>query len=263
MQNTTVKLERDGLIARVILNRPETLNAVNRDLIAGIKEAFEELSADDSIRVVVLTGEGRGFSSGGDLNKVHEVADVGHSDPFRHLMEEVRENPRVLSILDLHEKVVIAAINGPAVGVGLEIAMAADFRIAKASARMGFVQSVMGMVPMYAFGLLPPLMRLPEIKKLMLLGEIIPAEEALRIGLIDEVVPDEDFDARVEAFAQRMAEVPSQVTMVVKRGTNQAMIADTLAAINSIEYAEFWLRQQPFHRDGANRLRERAGMPKE
>ena len=210
----TVLLERSGPVARVILNRPEVLNAVNRDLIAGIRDRFAEVAADDEIRVVILTGAGRGFSSGGDLKKAPDAAAVARDDPVRSLKEEAGENVRVLSVLELSDKITIAAINGPAVGVGLEIACAADFRVAKESARMAFVQTVMGMVPMYAFGLLPPLMRLPDIKKMVLLGEFIEAPTALRIGLVDEVYPDAEFDARVTEFAERLSKVQPQVCLL-------------------------------------------------
>jgi 2-(1,2-epoxy-1,2-dihydrophenyl)acetyl-CoA isomerase len=147
------------------------------------------------------------------------------------------------------------------VGVGLEIAMAADFRIAKASARMAFTQSVMGMVPMYAFGLLPPLMRLPDIKRIMLLGDFIDAEEALRIGLVDQVAPDDQFEEAVNDFAGRMAKVQPQVIWVTKRALNERPVADTHSAINALEYAEFWLRTQKGHGSGVDTLRARIGLP--
>ena len=261
MQNKTVLLERSGAVARVILNRPEVLNAVNRDLIAGIKEAFAEVAADDDIRVVILTGAGRGFSSGGDLKKAPGAASVAREDPVRSIKEETAENTRVLSILELPDKITIAALNGPAVGVGLEIACAADFRLAKASAKFAFTQTVMGMVPMYAFGLLPPLMRLPDIKKLMLLGEFVMAPEAERIGLVDEVYADDEFDEKVTAFAERMAKVAPQVILVTKTHLNERLIAETHRAINALEMAEFWLRVQKGHSSGADVLRARIGLP--
>jgi 2-(1,2-epoxy-1,2-dihydrophenyl)acetyl-CoA isomerase len=261
VKNQSVRLERQGAVARVILNRPDVLNAVNRDLIAGIKEAYEEVSKDDSIRVVIMTGAGRGFSSGGDLKKAPDAAAAARTDPVGSLKDEMAENTRVLSVLELEDKITIAAINGPAVGVGLEIACAADFRLAKASAKMAFTQTVMGMVPMYAFGLLPPMMRLPDIKKIMLLGEFILAPEAHRIGLVDEVYPDEEFDAAVTAYAERMAKVAPQVVWVAKKALNERVIAETHRAINTLEYGEFWLRVQRGHTEGANELRARVGLP--
>ncbi len=261
MKNQSVRLETQGAIARVILDRPEVLNAVNRDLIAGIKEAYEEVRKDDAVRVVIMTGAGRGFSSGGDLKKAPDAAAAARTDPVGSLRDEMAENTRVLSVLELEDKITIAAINGPAVGVGLEIACAADFRVAKASAKMAFTQTVMGMVPMYAFGLLPPLMRLPDIKKMILLGEFILAPEAQRIGLVDEVYPDAEFDASVQAFAERLAKVAPQVVWVAKKALNETLTAETHRAINALEYAEFWLRVQRGHTAGANELRARVGLP--
>jgi 2-(1,2-epoxy-1,2-dihydrophenyl)acetyl-CoA isomerase len=206
----TVTYEVRGNTAWLTLNRPEKLNAFNAQLNKDVQKAVKKASKDPNIRVIVLTGAGRAFCSGQDLEGVDEQTNLG--DVLRTLY-----NPMVLEI-EKCEKPIIAAVNGVAAGAGMSLALACDFRIAsdKASFLQAFIH--VGLIPdagnLY---FLPRLVGHAKALELAVLGEKIPAEEALRLGLVTRLAPADYFLEETAAFAERLAALPTKAIGLIKR----------------------------------------------
>ncbi|MBS7268124.1 MAG: enoyl-CoA hydratase/isomerase family protein [Candidatus Freyarchaeota archaeon] len=196
MDLETIKIEKQDGIGKIILNRPDKRNAISAEMFRDIGEAARIVSDDNEVKVVILTGAGPVFSAGIDFSSMGALGGAS-SRMFRDILKKSQVN---YGLLESMEKPVIAAINGAAIGAGLEMALCCDIRIAAENARMG--------VPEVCFGLVPDLggaQRLPRIvglgraKELIFTGRIIDAREAERIGLVNKVVPaDKLMDAALE-----------------------------------------------------------------
>ncbi|WP_423410116.1 enoyl-CoA hydratase-related protein [Heyndrickxia sp. MSNUG] len=206
----TVLYEVRNQVAYISLNRPNKLNAFTEQLNKEIQIAIKNASRDKSVRALVLTGSGRAFCSGEDLSGVSE--DMDHGEVLRK-----RYNPMLLE-LDRCEKPVIAAVNGVAAGAGMSLALACDFRIA--SEKASFVEAFIhvGLVPdagnLYY---LPRLIGHAKAMELAVFGEKVPAEKAKELGLVSEVIPLEEWDEKVAAFAERLANMPTKAIGLIKR----------------------------------------------
>jgi 2-(1,2-epoxy-1,2-dihydrophenyl)acetyl-CoA isomerase len=210
--------EKDAHIATITLNRPAKRNAYSETMVHEILGALADARDDDEIRVVIFTGAGKGFCAGGDISR-----DFQYPARYRgHLLEsmlEMRENMHVLiRFLYRFDKPVIAAVNGAAVAGGLTLALACDFRIAAESAKLGDTSLKFGLIPdeggAYFF---PRFMGLDRALKMSLLSEVYTAREALALGLVTEVVADEDLMARARELAARLAEGPPIAIRITKR----------------------------------------------
>jgi 2-(1,2-epoxy-1,2-dihydrophenyl)acetyl-CoA isomerase len=210
--------EKDAHIATITLNRPAKRNAYSETMVHEILGALADARDDDEIRVVIFTGAGKGFCAGGDISR-----DFQYQARYRgHRLEsmlEMRENMHVLiRFLDRFDKPVIAAVNGAAVAGGLTLALACDFRIAAESAKLGDTSLKFGLIPdeggAYFF---PRFMGLDRALKMSLLSEVYTAREALALGLVTEVVADEDLMARARELAARLAEGPPIAIRITKR----------------------------------------------
>jgi 2-(1,2-epoxy-1,2-dihydrophenyl)acetyl-CoA isomerase len=210
--------EKDAHIATITLNRPAKRNAYSETMVHEILGALADARDDDEIRVVIFTGAGKGFCAGGDISR-----DFQYPARYRgHLLEsmlEMRENMHVLiRFLYRFDKPVIAAVNGAAVAGGLTLALACDFRLAAESAKLGDTSLKFGLIPdeggAYFF---PRFMGLDRALKMSLLSEVYTAREALALGLVTEVVADEDLMARARELAARLAEGPPIAIRITKR----------------------------------------------
>jgi 2-(1,2-epoxy-1,2-dihydrophenyl)acetyl-CoA isomerase len=215
---TEILYEKDGGIATITMNRPAKRNAYSETMVHEILEALADARDDDAVQVVILTGAGKGFCAGGDISR-----DFQYPARYRgHRLEsmlEMRENMHVLiRFLDRFDKPVIAAVNGAAVAGGLTLALACDFRIAAESAKLGDTSLKFGLIPdeggAYLF---PRFMGIDRALKMSLLSEVYSAREALGLGLVTEVVPDELLMARARELAARLAEGPPIAIRVTKR----------------------------------------------
>lgn len=182
----------DGGVATVRLDRPEHLNAFTSQLYGEVKWAMRRAAADDSVDVVVITGTGRAFATGGDLKETLSRLESG--DPLA--MHAFYDNLPWADIRDC-PKVVIAAVNGLCLAGGLITAVCADIAVAAAGARFGFAEGKVGVADALAPALLHARIGTAKLKYLLLTGKMIDAAEAERIGLVTEVVPDDGLDARV------------------------------------------------------------------
>ncbi len=228
---SAVQVTRDGPAARVVLNRPEALNAWNEELGTDLNAAIGELGVDDSVRAVLITGAGRGFSSGADLRETRDGGEEGLPD----LSERLREiyHPIIIGIREM-PKPVIAAVNGPAVGIGCSLALACDLVVAAESAYFLLAFVNIGLVPDGgATAILPARIGFGRSAELAMLGERLHAPAALEWGLVNRVVPDGDLEAEAGMLLERMANGPTTSYAGAKRLLNRrayAGLADQLDA---------------------------------
>ncbi|ALL00473.1 putative 3-hydroxyacyl-CoA dehydrogenase [Pyrodictium delaneyi] len=209
-QKKTLLIRIEPPIAWIVLNRPSKLNAISPEMLRELGETLDELEEDERIRVVVLTGSGRAFSAGADV-----TAFMGIS-PVKAMMYS-RRFQEILFKLEYYTKPVIAALNGYTLGGGLELAMAADFRIASETAMLGQPEINLGFIP-GAGGTqrLPRLIGRSRAKELIYTGDMIPANEAAKLGLVDRVVPPERLEQEVRQLALKLAEKPPLAVMAAK-----------------------------------------------
>jgi 2-(1,2-epoxy-1,2-dihydrophenyl)acetyl-CoA isomerase len=217
----TVTLRRgasNGAELRIELNRPDTMNAWDTQLGLDLRAAVEEAAADDSVRSVTITGAGRGFSSGADLKAGFEATADGHPDVGTALRD--RYHPIITTIREM-PKPVLAAVNGPAVGIGCSLALACDIVIAKESAYFLLAFVNIGLVPDGGSSfLVPTRVGHARAAEMAMLGERVPALKALDWGLINRVAADDVFDQEVDALAERLATGPTASYAGSKRQLN-------------------------------------------
>ncbi len=201
MSYENIIVEREDKIAVLTVNRPKVLNALNDATIAELDRAVDELAADDNVKAIVLTGAGdRAFVAGADINELQALRDA--MDAYG----KVSHGHDLLRKIEGLSKPVIIAINGFALGGGCEIAMAGDIRIAADTARLGVPEINLGLFPGYGGTQRLPRIVGKSLAKLMILGgDHIDAQEALRIGLVDKVVPAADLMATAKDLAKRLS----------------------------------------------------------
>ncbi len=232
----TVQVQRRGSVTTIVLDRPDAMNAVNAELAAELLNAVEQTAADDS-RAVVLTGAGRAFCSGADLKGGGiTLGEDGMPDLGKGLREGIHP---VIEGLRTMPKPVIAAVNGPAVGVGLSFALACDLTLAAESAYFLLAFVNIGLAPDGGSSfLLPERIGFTRAAEMALLGERVPAKQALDWGLINRVVGDSDLTAETEALADRLAAGPTRSYAASKRQLNAwqfARLADQLELEASLQ----------------------------
>ena len=222
----TVNVHREGAAATIELNRPETLNAWNAQLGHDLLAAVTAAAQDDDVRAVVITGAGRAFSAGADLRDLsgrEERTPDGHPDVRRVLTE--RYHPIITTIRTM-PKPVLAAVNGPAVGIGLSLALAADLVVAAESAYLLLAFVNIGLVPDGGSSLfVPTRVGFARATEMAMLGERIPAAQALDWGLVNRVVPDDAFPGEVAALRDRLAAGPTRSYAGAKRQLNHWLYA--------------------------------------
>lgn len=209
--------ERYGRVRWLTINRPERHNALDRETILTLRDMISASGKDDETRVVVLTGAGGAFSSGADLRAARESQAPKGED-----LLEVGFNAVIRALWNL-PKPVIAAIGGAAAGFGCSLALAADVRLASASARFSLIFVKRGLtVDGGASYFLPRLAGLRGME-MALTGELIPAEEAFRLGLVNRVIPDGEFRTQVADYAERLAKNAPLALAAIKESMHQAL----------------------------------------
>lgn len=211
----TVKLERDQSTLWIILNRAHRLNAFNDVLIEELGDALDTAEKDPTVKCVVITGEGdRAFSAGADVTMFSKATPV-KAEEFS------RAGQKTFSKIEEMSKPVIAAINGYALGGGLELAMACDFRVAAEHAELGNPEISLGLIPGWGgTQRLVRLIGLPRAKEIIMLGTRLKAEEALKIGLVNKIVNYEKLKDEVREMANKLAEGPPVAMKYAKHAVN-------------------------------------------
>jgi 2-(1,2-epoxy-1,2-dihydrophenyl)acetyl-CoA isomerase len=221
--------ERAGGVLSLRMNRPQSLNAINRAMLQALRRVFEGATRDREVRAVVLTGEGRAFSSGGDVKEMAERARAGAADLGADLREHYLPMVRAIRACP---KPVIAAINGAAAGAGLSLALACDLRLAAEDARLTMAFVRIGLVPdAGALFFLSRLCGFGKAMELALTGETVDAPEALRLGLVNAVVPPGELAHAALERAQAFSAGPAETYALIKRGLERALSLDLEQAL--------------------------------
>ncbi len=235
-------------VATITLNRPEQRNAFTLEMLDRWTEALRDARRNDAVQVVVVTGAGRAFCAGGDVGGMARRGEMSALEHKRAL-ELVHRVPLALDELD---KPVVAAINGPAVGAGCDMALMCDLRFMAADARLseGYVR--VGLIPgdggTYY---LPRLVGTAKALELLWTGDFVDAQEALRLGIVNRVVPAEELLPTVYEFAGRLARGPSVALRTIKRAVYQGLRMDLRTHLDLISSHMGFIRQTEDHREGA------------
>lgn len=221
MSEHAIRIERDGALGWIRIDRPDRLNAFSGDMRQRIEAGLRELEAHDDIRVVLITGAGRAFSTGGDIQVMTRLAAERDTESFRELVEA---GERVVTLIDEMEKPVIAVVNGPAAGAGACLALACDLRIASETATIGFTFVRVGLHPDWGGTYFLPRLIGPALAaELIYTGGMIGAERAERLGLFNRVVPAAQLEAAARAFAGEIAHGPRLAIAHAKRALRGAL----------------------------------------
>jgi enoyl-CoA hydratase/carnithine racemase len=226
------RYEQTGAVATITLDRPDKLNALTFEVYAELRDLFASMSQRGDVRAIVITGSGRGFCSGGDVDEIigrligREAAD---------LLEFTRMTGALIHNMRTCPQPIVAAVNGIAAGAGAVIALASDFRIAHDQAGFAFLFTKVGLAgaDMGAAYLLPRVVGLARATELLLLGDTIGAKDALLIGLVNRLVPADAVLEEAQALAARLATGPSFALAVTKRLLNRELDIDFTAAIEA------------------------------
>ncbi len=228
----TIRFEIEGAIATITLNRPERMNAFTWEMIDAWADALEECGRNDAVAVVIVTGAGKAFCSGGDIADMKRRGTQTPLERKHDLQAHVHRIPFALEKLD---KPVITAINGAATGAGMDLALMTDLRIAGESARLGETYVKVGLVPGAGGAwLLPRLVGAAKALELFWTGDLIDAREALRIGLVNRVVPDAELMTATRALAEKIAAAPPLSVRYIKRAVYQGLDSDLRTALDLI-----------------------------
>lgn len=252
-------------VATITLSRPDRLNALTFQIYEELRDTFAALDHDDAVRAVVITGEGRAFCSGGDVENI--IGELFARD-MKGLVAFTRVTGALIRNIRALRRPVVAAINGIAVGAGAVIAAACDFRIASSRAKIGFIFPKVGLcgADMGAAYLLPRIVGLGRASELLFLGDVIGAEEAHRIGLFGRVVEPEACLKDARALAERLASGPAFAHAMTKQmleseyamTLDQAIEAEAQAQAICMQHPDFraaydaWVEKRPIVFAGAS-----------
>ena len=221
MSDIRYEVADDG-VATLTFTRPEVMNAVRAETSAEIREAIADVRTNDDVRCLVITGEGRGFCAGDDFQAIF-LAENRSSRKHSHKIDRIKHGEPGLDIIFALQKPTIAAVNGPAVGYGMDIALYCDIRIAAESAKFGWFftrRAVMGTIG--GTFILRQLVGLSKAYELMFTGDLIDATEAERIGLVSSVVPDDELAAAAQRMAAKIAAGPPLAQQLIKRAVHKS-----------------------------------------
>lgn len=248
-QATTFLYEQDERgIATITLNRPERLNALTFEVYRELTDTFAALRDERDVRVVIITGAGRAFCSGGD---VHDIIGELFSRSMEGLLEFTRMTCELIRNIRALPKPVIASLNGTTAGAGACIALAADLRIASEDARIAFLFVKVGLAgtDMAASYLLPRVVGVSKATELLYTGDFVTAVEAERIGLYNRVVPADDLVSATREFAETLARGPAFALGKTKEMLNREFHMDFETALESEAQAQAICMQHPDYRE--------------
>lgn len=249
--------EVENMVATITLNRPETMNALTLNTYVEIEQAIKESDKDNDVRAVIITGAGRGFCSGDDLNELPGALDPTKLDwsnlswDLPRIPSKGKPMPLAATLMNC-DTPLIAAVNGPAVGWGMEIALMCDVRFASENAKFGEVFVARGMISDIAgFLLLPKIVGLSKAYELLLTGDVIDGDEAERIGLVSKTVPPDELISVARAMAEKMARVPPVAARMTKEAVRKGLNYDLAALGEYHSYANRELMQTEDFAEGS------------
>lgn len=246
--------KQDG-VATLTLNRPDKLNAINKDLAVALNEALGRLTTDKSIYVVVITGAGRAFCAGGDLGLIGEGRKHNDTTELEPLLRAGMH--AVLKMRSMAQPV-IASVHGAAAGAGMNIALGADIRIASEDACFGQNFIKVGLFPdLGGTYFLPQLVGPAKAAELFYTGDMIDAKEALRLGIVNRVVPNDQLEAETKKFAQKIAESPSVSIRAMKNALYGSRKIELEKALDEEVEQQLKCFKSPECREGINAFLEK------
>lgn len=260
MDYTEILYETSNGVATITLNRPERMNAFTPTMIREWAHALEAARVDPDVRAVIVTGAGRGFCAGADLRGGSELTAAGDGPPSaadrrNWLRDGVHHVPRQVALLD---KPYLCAVNGPAVGAGMDMCSMADIRIASEQARFAMSYVKVGLVPgdggCYY---LPRIVGLAKALELIWTGDFIDAQEALRIGYVSRVVPHDDLMPAARELAERLARGPAVAVQLAKRLVYRGLTSDVYEALEAAGQAMAIVQSTEDAREGPRAFAEK------
>src|SRR5262245_54908873 len=246
--------DRASGVATLTLNRPDRLNALTFEIYAELRDCFDALGTEADVRSVLITGAGKAFCTGGDVQ--HIIGPLLSRD-FRSLLQFTRLTCDLVASIRRCPRPVIAAVNGTAAGAGAVIAAACDMRVASASARIAFLFTKVGLsgADMGAAWLLPRIVGLGRATELLMTGDFISADEAHRIGLYNRVVPDGEALASARAIAEGLGRGPTFALEITKDALNREGAMDLAAALEAEAQIQASLMTHPDFREAFEAFR--------
>jgi enoyl-CoA hydratase/carnithine racemase len=246
MPYENIDISESNSVMTITLNRPEKLNAFIGHMRRDLAEALEQAGSDRSLRVVVITGAGRGFCAGGDLGFMAELMQRGDSEEFARILGAGR---RVITAIRQMTKPVVAAVNGPASGAGCSLAFACDMRIASTTASFSEAFLKVGLHPDWGGSYFVPRLVSPaKACEMFFLGEIISAEEALRLGIVNQVVPPEQLHEATLKLVERLCAAPPLALAAAK----QAIYASEASSLEEMLRYETEVQLRCFESEDAH-----------
>jgi enoyl-CoA hydratase len=248
-----IAFRRDGRVLHATLNRPETLNSINAELEEDLASLFDDVATDEQTNVLVLTGAGRAFSAGGDIEQMQKAID----QPDLFLKGMATGKHLIFSILDC-PKPILAKVNGPAIGLGATIALFCDIIIAANHAKIADPHVKVGYVAGDGGAAIwPQLIGYARAKEFLLTGDAVTGEEAARIGLINRAVPAEDLDRTVDELAQRLAAGASRAIQGTKLSVNIGLKQLVHSILDASLAYEALSNLSKDHQEAVNAFREK------
>lgn len=258
MSFVDLRYDLDGPVARITLDRPTARNAYSEAMVDGLVRAIDLAERDDGVRCIVLTGEGPAFSAGGDLKRMLQKEGMfagGPADLRRRYVDGIQRIPRRLT---LAEKPVVAAINGPAIGAGLDLACMCDLRLAARGAQFGSTFVKVGLVPGDGGAyFLARAVGFSRALELMLTGRLVDADEAERIGLVHRVVAPDELLSAAHALARELAALPAVAVRLTKRAAYRSYDLDVDAALEVAAAYQGISQNTADHREAVAAMLER------
>ena len=249
-------LNEETGVATITLNRPDRLNALTFEVYDELRRSFAELHDDGSVRAIVITGSGRAFCSGGD---VEDIIGALFERDFRGLLEFTRMTCDLVLSIRRCRKPVIGALNGTVAGAGAVIATACDMRVAAESAKIAYLFTRVGLsgADMGAAWMLPRIVGLAKASELLMTGEFISAQEAHRIGLYNLVVPDGEAQEAATELADKLALGPSFALEITKDALNREASMDFVSALEAEAQIQAALMVHPDFREAYDAFTEK------
>ena len=254
MPYKTIVFEKEEGVATLTLNREKDLNALNLQMFEEIEKAIEDVAKDSGVRALIITGAGRAFCSGVDITFLNNISGISLSE-FRVMLAGFQE---VFNKIEELEKPVIAAINGFALGAGCDFALACDIRIASDRAQIGELYVKVGLIPdMGGTQRLPKLVGVGKAKELIFSGDMIDANEAEKIGLVNKVTPADELQAETKKMALKLAKGPSVAIGLAKRAINKGLGTDPKSGLVYEIYGQSLCLQTEDHKEAVKAFIEK------
>ncbi|MCB0561785.1 MAG: enoyl-CoA hydratase/isomerase family protein [Lewinellaceae bacterium] len=250
--NNTILFELDGHVARITLNRPQVYNSFNREMALALQSRLDQCKNDPQVRAIYLTGAGKAFSAGQDLQEI-----VAENGPEMTTILTEHYNPIIMRIREI-EKPVVAAVNGVAAGAGANIALACDVVVAAGAASFIQAFSKIGLIPdSGGTFFLPRLVGFQKASALMMLGDKVSAEEAERLGMIYHCFPDEGFAEKSMEIARRLSLMPTRGLGYTKRALNQSLANNLEGQLTVEDELQSAAGQTEDYKEGVNAFLEK------